>query len=387
MAALIDDIVADPSVAGVLAHPNPIVAPAPLIGAVLQVDALESITQTQIDSAGQIPEIQRALAAMTGTDTDGTPISIANIRLIDTGDERVRDAEHRINEMAAGDDGPLRVSSLSPVVVEDEYKQATEQGMGPLIGIALLLIAALLLLFTRTLSDMLLTLTGLVFSIVWVVGAEGWLGPNALGLIGPPSSLTAMVPVIIISLTVDYAIQTVSHYREQRVEGEPVVRAVREGLRKCHCPAHAGCRYDDRQPVGDTVLADRGDWRLRRRRGTGRWDELDSDADAYSCRSYYHRPKTRVTRNPAAHPPDLECIARHPAGSRAAREMGYASTGALHSRSDHRNDRPRVRRHRAEIRIQHQRHPAKRWERAGGYEHPRISRRWLDGDWQPPYQG
>ena len=108
--------------------------------------------------------------------------------------------------------------------------------MAPLIGLALLLIAALLLLFTRTLSDMLLTLTGLVFSIVWVVGAEGWLGPNALGLIGPPSSLTAMVPVIIISLTVDYAIQAVSHYREQRVDGEPVVRAVRTGLRNVTVP-------------------------------------------------------------------------------------------------------------------------------------------------------
>ena len=108
--------------------------------------------------------------------------------------------------------------------------------MGPLIGLALLLIAALLLLFTRTLSDMLLTLAGLVFSITWVVGAEGWLGPNALGIIGPPSSLTAMVPVVIISLTVDYAIQAVSHYREQRVAGEPVVPAVRKGLRNVTVP-------------------------------------------------------------------------------------------------------------------------------------------------------
>ena len=65
--------------------------------------------------------------------------------------------------------------------------------MGPLIGLALLLIAALLLLFTRTLSDMLLTLAGLVFSITWVVGAEGWLGPNALGLIGPPSLYHLMI--------------------------------------------------------------------------------------------------------------------------------------------------------------------------------------------------
>ena len=106
------------------------------------------------------------------------------------------------------------MSSLSPVIIEDEYKQATESGMGPL------LIAALLLFFTRAISDMLLTLLGLIFAIVWVVGAEGWLGPNALGIIGPPSSLTAMVPVIIISLTVDYAIQAISHYREQRGAGE-----------------------------------------------------------------------------------------------------------------------------------------------------------------------
>ena len=233
---LIDNIVSDPSVGDLLVPARPIVAPASLISAALQVANFESITQAQIDSARNAPEIQGALAAMTGTDTDGTPVAIANIHLTDTGDEGVQDAERRISEMAAGDEGPLRVSSLSPVVVEDEYKEATEQGMAPLIGLALLLIAVLLLLFTRTLSDMLLTLTGLVFALAWIVGAEGWLGPNGLGLIGPPSSLTAMVPVIIISLTVDYAIQAVSHYREQRVEGKPVAVAVRIGLRNVTVP-------------------------------------------------------------------------------------------------------------------------------------------------------
>ena len=83
---------------------------------------------------------------------------------------------------------------------------------------------------------MLLTLAGLIISITWIIGAEGWLGPNALGVIGPPSSLTSMVPVIIISLTVDYAIQAISHYREQRVEGLPVLEAVRTGLRNVTIP-------------------------------------------------------------------------------------------------------------------------------------------------------
>ena len=128
------------------------------------------------------------------------------------------------------------MSSISPVVIEDEYQKATEEGMLPLIGLALLLIAALLLLFLRTISDLLLTLIGLLISLIWIIGAEGWLGPNALGLTGPPNSLTAMVPIIVISLTVDYAIQIVSHYREQRTAGEPVMGAVRTGLRNVTVP-------------------------------------------------------------------------------------------------------------------------------------------------------
>ena len=236
MDALVDDIVADPGVSGLLAPANAVVAPASLVGAVLQADDFESVTQAQIDSVLNVPELQGPLAAMTGTDKDGTPVAIANIRLTDTGDERIEAAERRINELAAEDEGPLRVSSLSPAIFEDEYKQATEQGMAPLIGLALLLIAVLLLLFTRAVSDMLLALSGLFMAIVWIVGTEGWLGPNALGLIGPPSSLSTMVPVIIISLTVDYAIQAVSHYREQRVEGKPVIEAVRKGLSNVTVP-------------------------------------------------------------------------------------------------------------------------------------------------------
>ena len=108
--------------------------------------------------------------------------------------------------------------------------------MGPLIGLALLLIAGLILLFMRTLSDLLLTLAGLMVSLVWIMGAEGWVGPKGLGLTGPPNSLTSMVPIIVIGLTVDYAIQAVSHYREQRSEGEQVVDAVRQGLRNVTIP-------------------------------------------------------------------------------------------------------------------------------------------------------
>ena len=236
MDALLGDIVSEPGVGELLAPPEPFVAPSMLVKALLQVDGFESVTQAEIDSASGPPQIVAALDAMTGTDADGTPVAVASIRLQDTGDERVVNAERRIEELASGDEGPLRVSSISYVVIEDESREATESGMAPLIGLALLLIAGLILLFMRTLSDLLLTLAGLLMSLIWIMGAEGWLGPNGLGLTGPPNSLTVMVPIIVIGLTVDYAIQTVSHYREQRAAGERVVGAVRIGLRNVIVP-------------------------------------------------------------------------------------------------------------------------------------------------------
>ena len=233
---LIDEFSGDSDVLQLLAQPNAIIAPSSLIEAVTGISDFTSISQPEIDAAVSSPELAAAFAAMRGTDVDGTSVTVSTVRLSDTGDERVAEAERTINELAHASEGPLRVSSVSPIVVEDEYKEATESGMGPLIGLALLLIAALILLFMRSLSDLLLTLTGLIFSVTWIVGAEGWLGPNALGWIGPPSSLSSMVPIIMISLTVDYAIQAVSHYREQRGEGESLIGAVRIGLRNVAVP-------------------------------------------------------------------------------------------------------------------------------------------------------
>ena len=237
MDSLINEVLSDPDVQALLAPVNPVVAPSSLYKLLLQTGSFESVTQADIDAAQGPPEIMGALAALTGTDTDGaTPVTIATIRLQDTGDERLAIAERNIDRLARGSQGPLTVNTVSPVIIEDEYKKATEEGMAPLVGLAFLLIAALILLFMRTISDLLLTLAGLLMSIVWIVGAEGWLGPNALGLTGPPNSLTTMVPIIVIGLTVDYAIQIVSHYREQRNSGESVVQSVRMGLRNVTVP-------------------------------------------------------------------------------------------------------------------------------------------------------
>ena len=231
MNSLISDIGNDPGVSELLAPDSPVIAPSLLIGGALQIEGFEPVDQAQIDSARQEPRIRVALDAMTGADTDGAQVAIATIRLRDAGDKGVDDAERKIHALATEDEGPLSVSTISPVIVEDEYQRATDEGMAPLVGLSFLLIAALILLFMRTISDLLLTLAGLLVAIIWIVGAEGWLGPDALGLTGPPNSLTTMVPIIVIGLTVDFAIQIVSHYRERRSAGEEVAPAVLNGLR------------------------------------------------------------------------------------------------------------------------------------------------------------
>jgi predicted RND superfamily exporter protein len=230
MSDLIDEIASDPEVAPLVAPVDPVIAPSLIIKAVLQVHDFESVTQAQIDAVRNVPEVQAALSALTGTDSDGTPVAIAVIRIQDTVSERLQDSELTIYDIATGDQGPLRVSSLSPAVIEDEYQRAYREDTGPLIGIAFLLIAALILLFLRSPSDLLLSLAGLLMSIVWVVGAEGWLGPNGLGLLGRPSGVSVIIPILIISLTVDYAIQVALHYREARLSQTSVLAASRSGL-------------------------------------------------------------------------------------------------------------------------------------------------------------
>ena len=231
MSDLIDEIASDPEVAPLVTPIDPIIAPSLIIEAVLEVDGFESITQTEIDAVRNVPAVQSALTAMTGTDTDGTPVAIATVRIQDTVAERLQDAERRVYDIAAGDKGHLRVSSVSPVVIEDEYQKAYREDTAPLIGIAFLLIACLIFLFLRSPSDLVLSLAGLLMSIVWVVGAEGWLGPNGLGLLGRPSGVSVIIPILIISLTVDYAIQVALHYREARTNQTSVLDASRSELR------------------------------------------------------------------------------------------------------------------------------------------------------------
>ena len=234
-------ITSDPGIAPVLALPNPVFAPTTLFAAALGTNDFASLSQQQIDAAASQVPIDR----LVGTDADGTQVAIATVRLIldvdgdgDTEDDAVAltEAELAIRDIVEASRGPLEGSSLSSAVISEETSGATGSDMTLLMVLALAVIAFLLLLFTRSVFDLVVSLLGLVLTIVWVMGAQGWLGPNGIGLMGAPNTLTTMVPIMLIGLVIDYAIQTVGLYREQRSEGHDVRTSARLGLRSVIVP-------------------------------------------------------------------------------------------------------------------------------------------------------
>ena len=238
---VLNEATSDPRVSLHLAPAVPIFGPTLLIAAALGTNDFASLSQQQIDQVvAEVP-----LGRLVGTDADGTQVAISNVRLLKDidGDGDVEDdadglaaADLAIRDIAEAGQGPLEGSSLSPATLEEETDAATGGEMLVLMGIALAVIALLLVVFTRSVFDLILSLVGLVVTIVWVVGAQGWLGPNGAGLIGAPNTLTTMVPIILIGLVVDYAIQTVGLYREQRNAGHEVRAAARLGLRAIIIP-------------------------------------------------------------------------------------------------------------------------------------------------------
>ena len=212
----------------------PVVSPTQPLGAALRTSDFTSIAQEEIDAAAAG---NQALARLVGFDEDGTQVALALVRLRgDVPNEQIKAAEFAIRDIAEAVGGPVDGSSLSSAIAGEETSEALGAQMMLLMILALLVIAALLVVFTRSLFDLALALIGLVVTIVWVIGAQGWLGPNGVGLIGAPNPLTTMVPILLIGLVVDYAIQTVSLYREQRNEGQPARPAVRIGLRSVLIP-------------------------------------------------------------------------------------------------------------------------------------------------------
>ena len=126
----------------------------------------------------------------------------------------------------------VRSLSNGKIVTESQESSAT---LALLMAIALAVIAALLAVFYRRLSDVAVSLLGLVLTIVWALGIQGLLGPNGFEVIGAPSFLSTVVPVMMIGLCVDYGIQGTTGIgsRRRKERGPPMRQRRRWAPLRC----------------------------------------------------------------------------------------------------------------------------------------------------------
>ncbi|MTV26963.1 MMPL family transporter [Nitriliruptoraceae bacterium ZYF776] len=119
----------------------------------------------------------------------------------------------------------VRVSLLSDALIQRSLMDSIARDVPLLLGLSLLLTVLVLATLFRTVSDVVVGLSGLLVSIVWMVGLAALLGPSMLDLVGPFGQTAIAVPVLLVGLGVDYSVHLTTRYREQQRRGDTPVPA------------------------------------------------------------------------------------------------------------------------------------------------------------------
>jgi uncharacterized protein len=200
---------------------------------------------------GEVVGISQRLVATTA---DGTPAADATTGLVlvfldtdaivgDLDDDEALTAQvaavRSVTDAVAATATPLEASAFAFELFFDDDGSFTSE-VGRLFAIAALIIVLILFVvylfpprgigrgavIRRTLADLGLTLFAILASITWMQGIGVLLGPDYLGLIGPFSPPTQIIPILLIGLGVDFAIHLTARYREEVSEGEHVGEVV-----------------------------------------------------------------------------------------------------------------------------------------------------------------
>jgi uncharacterized protein len=144
---------------------------------------------------------------------------------LDTG-ERVAAAQRLQDRLGIGEDelatdtAGVTVAVASPELTNEALQAETQREAPVLLGLALLVVIAVLWLLLRSTFDVAVGLVGLAATIVWTFGLIALTGPEMLGWLGPLSQVGVVVPVLVVGLGIDYAVHLVARYREQRSKGQ-----------------------------------------------------------------------------------------------------------------------------------------------------------------------
>lgn len=191
-------------------------------------DEFETLLSTVFSEAGT--EVAEFLP--TDHDLESTSAEARTLFVVQEGDISVFEVgdapEHIVESQLAiaeevGDryDGNAVVYGAG--IVTDELDRSLEDSILIIVPLAFLFVVGVLGFAYRDLLDILLGIGGLAVVLIWTYGFMGWTGIEM-------SQVMIVVPVLLIGLSIDYAIHVTMRYRERR-QDHPDLTPV-EGMRQ-----------------------------------------------------------------------------------------------------------------------------------------------------------
>lgn len=166
------------------------------------------------------PDQAAQVGSLLGGDAPSTGSVGAVVVLLD-GELDETDRLEAVRALLDATDGleGVDVRTLDFMILADEVNDVIEADLGRLLALAFGLIILILAAIYRRVSDVLASLLGLIFTIVWMQGASALVGPGFLGLTGGQSEMSMAIPILLVGLGVDYGIHLTMRYREERGAG------------------------------------------------------------------------------------------------------------------------------------------------------------------------
>ncbi len=232
-----------------------------------QIAALESLNESAYEAAlerflaGGGPAGDAALRLLPSSYEPGSTTADARMTVLTqsstegalrgpgTIDDDLVDAQLEVREMAAERDQEYVV--VGSGIVADEIDRSMGDSVAIVAPLALAFVALALLVAYRDLLDVVLGVAGVLVVLLWTFGAMGWAG------IAFNQAFVA-VPVLLVGLSIDYAIHVFMRHREQREAqrrtGSEAAREQREA--QCASERRTGSeatreQRDVEDPAGD----------------------------------------------------------------------------------------------------------------------------------------
>ncbi len=194
-----------------------------------QIQALESASAAEVESlvAATLANDPQALRFLP-SDHDPASTTAEDRRLLfmldtEVSDDEVEGATETLYE-SANDRSEAGFFTLGSNAVQEYNAHFTTQATELALPIALLLILFVLVFAYRDLVDVVVGMTGVALSVLWMFGIMGWIGVSA-------GTISVIPAVLIIGLSVDFGFHVFNRYREERGDGEGIRAPMNRGVR------------------------------------------------------------------------------------------------------------------------------------------------------------